>query len=155
MNKHIPLFGTLAGATITAVAVVLIDVPQSNAYTIEQLYGAAPEYSVTQEEQTETQEDIAERTRDLIDRFTQQRSGSNQPTEPTQETVLDQEPFDVGPTESFSEAQGLDDDVSDLPSSGFGFSITTIALIFSVFWYRRKIFQFLSSARSNKRNLQL
>lgn len=99
----------------SVVTVLCLPVAQAQ----EEMHDAATE------EQQQTQEEVAERARELLDRFTNRR----QPAEPadTTESPTD-EAFDAGPVETFTDAQELDKPVDYLPDSGFGLSITGIAL---------------------------
>ncbi len=139
MQRPIPVLGTLVGAIVTTLVVVMIDAPQTRALTMDQydnLRGAAP----TAEQQA-TQEDVADRTRELIERFTQQRMDETGPPESVEEVteeVTEEELFDPGPVESFTESQGLQKPVDDLPNSGLGFPIVGLALSITALKYRKK-----------------
>lgn len=100
----------------------------------------AQTHNAATEEQQQTQEEVAERARALLDRFT-----NRQPEQPTETTSVPmeeapmEETFDPGPVETFTEAQNLEEPVDYLPDSGFGLSITGIALGLTTLKHHKRI----------------
>jgi hypothetical protein len=136
MKHHsLPFIGTALGAIFTTLMLVVLDSPRLLAQNASS-------------EQEQTQADVAERARDLLERFTQQRDTMGEATESTKgipqeiDTIEPEEPFDMGPVETLSESQGLDEPVEDLPDSGLGIPITTLALGLTVARHRKKLSRF-------------
>ena len=107
----------------------------------------AQEHNAATAEQQQNQAEVAERAKQLLDRFTSKHpEQADQPTqvqetpEPAQTSAPDpMETFDPGPTEPFAQTQGLEEPVGYLPDSGFGISLAGIALGFTTLKHHKRL----------------
>lgn len=95
------------------------------------------------EEQKKNQEEVAERAKELLQRFTNTSTEQpTQPTEPVEQPVQPEKaPFDPGPVQPFAETQTMDEPVSYLPDSGFGISVTGLALGLTTLRHHKRLTQ--------------
>ena len=156
-QNPLPVLGTLAGAILTVAALVAIDTQVL--------------YAQETDEQDQINADLAERARNLVERFTQQREEPDgvtaEPTEGIEEKSLSDknenepveiepmeepepmelpeplEPFDPGPMETFTDAHDLEEPVDDLPDSGFGLSIAGVALGLTAVKQRKRLSKYV------------